>query len=238
MPSLDLLYESEIRINDNIRVMIPDVGTILKHESDYYRLVSVLTSVPYDMMVQLDDIGIDFSEIDDYELFLLLFSGLKSEDTSLIFGDLDLSGFNAEINEKNGTIILRDPGTGVVIDRGIFTSIANSLRIIHHLEKTRKQPGNEDAKKYLIERARKKMARRRSRNTRSELQSLIIAMVNTSEFKYNYETVKDLSIYQFNQSVHQILRKTDWDNRMHGIYAGTIDAKQLKEEDLSFISRN
>lgn len=234
---MNLLYESSVRINDYIRVMIPDVGSILQHEEDYYRLVSVLTAVPYDMMVQLDDIGIDFTEIDDYELFLLLFSGLKEEDTSLIFGDLDLHGFIAEMNEQNGTIILKDHETGIVIDRAIFSSIANALREIHHLEKNLKKPGNQDAKEYLIERARKKLARRRGKKSKSELQSLIIAMVNTSEFKYNFETTKSLSIYQFNESVHQILRKTDWDNRMHGIYAGTIDASKLPEEELSFISR-
>lgn len=234
---MNLLYESCVRINDNIRVMIPDVGTILQHENDYYRLVSVMTAMPYDMMVQLDDIGIDFTEINDYELFLLLFSGLKDEDTSLLFGDLDLSGFNTEMNEKNGTVILKDHDTGIVIDRGIYTSIANALREIHHLEKNIKKPGNEEAKKYLLERTRKKMSRRKGKKSKSELQSLIVAMVNTSEFKYNFETVKELSIYQFNESVHQILRKTDWDNRMHGVYAGTIDASKLSEDELSFISR-
>lgn len=237
MAFLNLLYEDSVRINDNIRVMIPDVGTVLSHEEDYYRLVSVLTAMPYDMMVQLDDIGIDFTEIDDYDLFLLLFPGLKTENTELLFGDLDLSQFATEINQKNGTVMLRDPGTGIVIDRAIFTRIANTLREIHHLEKTVKKPGNEDAKKYLLERTRKKLKRMKSRKSKSELQSLIVAMVNSSEFKYDYETVKKISIYQFNQSVHQIINKTDWSNRMHGVYAGTVDAKRLTEDEMSWIPR-
>lgn len=237
MALLNLLYEDAIRINDHISVMIPDVGTVLKHEEEYYRLVSILTAMPYDMMVQLDDLGIDFTEIDDYDLFLLLFPGLKTENTELLFGEFSLSGFTTEVNQKNGTVILRDPETGIVIDRGIFNSIANALREIHHLEKTVKKPGNEDAKKYLLERTRKKLARQRSRKSKSELQSLIVAMVNSSEFKYDYETVKNISIYQFNQSVHQILRKTDWSNRMHGVYAGTVDAKRLTEDELSWIPR-
>lgn len=237
MAFLNLLYEDSVRINDNIRVMIPDVGTVLSHEEDYYRLVSVLTAMPYDMMVQLDDIGIDFTEIDDYDLFLLLFPGLKTENTELLFGDLDLSQFVTEINQKNGAVMLRDPGTGIVIDRAIFTRIANTLREIHHLEKTIKKPGNEDAKKYLLERTRKKLRRMKSRKSKSELQSLIVAMVNSSEFKYDYETVKKISIYQFNQSVHQIINKTDWSNRMHGVYAGTVDAKRLTENEMSWIPR-
>ena len=236
MAIFNLLYEDSVRINDNIRIMIPTVGEVLAHEEEYYRLVSVITAMPYDMMVQLDDLGIDFTQIDDYELFLLLFPGLRSENTELLFGDLDLSRFTTEINPKNNTVILRDPETGIVIDRGIFTTIANTLREIHHLEKTIKKPGNEDAKKYLLERTRKKLARRKSRKSNSELQSLIVAMVNSSEFKYDYGSIKDISIYQFNQSVHQIIKKTDWSNRMHGVYAGTVDAKRLTDDEMSWIS--
>ena len=237
MALINLLYKDRIVINDKISVMIPSVGEILEKEEDYYRLVAVLTSVPYDMMVQLDDLGIDFTTIDDYELFLLLFQGLKEEDAGLIFGDLRLAGFETVVRPENGTVVLRDPETGTVIDRAIYARIADALRTIHHLEKTIKKPGNDEAKAYLIERTRKKMMRRKSHKNTSELESLITAMVNTSEFKYDYETVKLLSIYQFNQSVHQIIRKTDWDNRMHGIYAGTVDAKRLSEYDLSWFSR-
>ena len=237
MGLINLLYEDKIRINDNISIMIPSVEEVLKDEERYYRLVSVLTAVPYDMMVQLDDMGIDFTEIDDYDLFLLLFPGLAQEDTSLIFGPLDLSKFEPSVNQRNGTVVLRDPDTDVMIDRGIFHSTANVLRELHHLEKTIKRPGNEEAKKYLLERTRKKLARKKSRKTKSELQSLIIAMVNSSEFKYDYGSVKDISIYQFNQSVHQIINKTDWQNRMHGVYAGTVDAKRLTEDEMSWIPR-
>lgn len=237
MAFFNLLYQDRISINDNISVMIPKVDDILKCEEDYYRLVAVLTSVPYDMMVQLDDLGIDFTKINEYELFLLLFGGLRSEDTHLIFGDLNLSGFETVINPQNNTVVLRDQETGIVIDRAIHAKIANALRMIHHLEKTVKKPGNDEARKYLIERMRKKIARSKFKQNTSELESLITAMVNTSEFKYDYESVKTISIYQFNQSVHQIIRKTDWDNRMHGIYAGTVDAKRLSEHDLSWFSR-
>lgn len=237
MGIINLLYKDRIPVTNKINIMVPTVGEILEHEDDYYRQVSILTSVPYDMMVQLDDIGIDFTTINDYELFLLLFQGMKTEDAGLIFGDLRLSQFETAINPRNNTVILRDEETGTVIDRGVYTMIADTLRKIHHLEKTIKTPGNEQAKIYLIERARKKMSRRKSRNKTSELESLITAMVNTSEFKYNYETVLNLSIYQFNESVHQIIRKTDWDNRMHGVYAGTVDVKRLSESDLSWFSR-
>ena len=70
----------------------------------------------------------------------------------------------------------------------------------------------------------------------SQLESLIIAMVSTEQFKYNFEEVKKLTIYQFNESVRQIIKKVEYDNRMHGIYSGTINAKDLNKDDLNWLT--
>ena len=56
------------------------------------------------------------------------------------------------------------------------------------------------------------------------------------EIKYDFESVKNLSIYQFNESVKQIIRKVDYDNRMFGVYSGTISAKDLSQEDLDWLT--
>ena len=102
MPTRHLLYQKDYPINDYIRVMIPTVGEVLENEDNYYSMVSMLTAMPIDMMVQLDDIGIDFTTINEWELFLLLFNSLKEQDTSLIFGDFDLKPFQPAINPQNG----------------------------------------------------------------------------------------------------------------------------------------
>ena len=82
--------------------MVPTVGQIWDREAEYYGLITSIIATPSDFMVQLDDIGIDFSTISPFELFLLLFNGLKGTDTSMVFGDLDLSKFKTAINEQNG----------------------------------------------------------------------------------------------------------------------------------------
>ena len=231
-----LLYEDSIRINDYIEVRIPKVEDILANEEQYYGIVSTLVATPFDMMVQLDDIGIDFTEIDDYELFLITFQTIRSQDTSLIFGDLDLSGFEPAVNEDNQTIVLLDKNTGIVIDKAVFFQIAEALRKIHHLERNRKKAGNVEAKKFLIERARIKLKRQRRKGQVSQLEPLIIAMVNTEQYKYNYEETRALSIFQFNESVVQIVKKVDYMNKMHGVYSGTVSVKDLNQEDLNWLT--
>lgn len=237
MSTINLLYKKEYAINDSIHVRIPKVGDILDHdESAYYGMVSMLTAMPIDFMVQLDDAGIDFTTINDYELFLLLFQSLKEQDTSLIFGDLDLRPFNTAINEQNGQFMLLNQETGVRIDRAIHGQIATVLRKIHHLKKDIRKPGNKEAKEYMIERARAKMRRNRNRATGSQLEELIVALVNTEQCHYGFEGIRELSIYQFNESVHQIIKKIDYDNKMHGVYAGTVNVKDLSQDDLNWLT--
>ena len=235
MPTQNLLYKKQYPINDSISIVIPSVGQILDNEDGYYGLVYILTATPVDLMVQLDDAGIDFTSINEYELFLLMFDGLKSQNTSLVFGDLDLSKFKMAVNEQNGNIVLFDEEHDITIDRAIHSQIAGVLRKIHHLEKNRRKPANIEAKEYMLKRARDKMKRHRNRKEASQLESLIIAMVNTEQYKYDFEGTRELSIYQFNESVRQVIKKVDYDNRMYGVYAGTVNAKGLSQDDLNWL---
>lgn len=238
MPTQNLLYQSCYKINDSICITIPTVGEILADEDAYYGLVSVLTAMPIDLMVQLDDAGIDFTKINEYELFLMMFTEIKSPetDTSLVFGDLNLSKFEMAVNEQNGNIVLLNKENGgIVIDRAVHGQIADVLRKIHHLEKNVRKPANEEAKKFMIKRARDKMRRNKNRKIDSQLESLIVAMVNTEQYKYDFEGTKELSIYQFNESVRQVIKKVDYDNKMFGVYTGTINAKDLSQDDLNWL---
>ena len=236
MATLNLLYKQEYAINEHIKIQIPTVGEVLDNEDDYYTMVTMLTAMPVDMMVQLDDIGVDFTAVNEYELFLILFNALKDKDTSLIFGELDLKPFRSAVNPQNNTIVLRDKETGVVIDRGIQGQIASVLRKIHNLKRNNRKPANQEAREYMLQRAREKMRRRSKRVNDSQLEELIVAMVNTEQFHYGFEGTRELSIYQFNESVRQVIKKIDYDNRMHGVYAGTVNTKELSQDDLNWLT--
>lgn len=236
MATRNLLYKRSYAINDSINIVIPTVGEVIDCEDDYYNIVSVLTAMPIDMMVQLDDAGIDFTTINEYELFLYMFAGLKTKDTSLIFGKLDLSKFEIAVDKKNGNMVLRDEENKITIDRAIHGKIAGTLRMIHHLEKNRRKPANPEAKEFMLERARSRMRRLKNSTEDSRLESLIIAMVNAEQYKYDFEGTRELSIYQFNESVRQVIKKVDYNNRMYGVYTGTVNAKELSQDDLNWLT--
>ena len=88
----------------------------------------------------------------------------------------------------------------------------------------------------MIERARLKQRRAARRKRESQLEDLIVAMVNTEQYKYGYEGTLNLTIYQFNASVYQIVKKINYDNTMIGCYAGTVNIKELNQSDLNWLS--
>ena len=234
MATENLLYRRDYPVTDSISVVIPTVGQILDNEDLYNDVVSAFTAMPIDFMVQLDDAGIDFTTINAFDLFIMLSEGLKKVDTSLVLKDINLSGFELCVNNQTKKLVLYNQESGIEIGRREHSQIASALRRINHLEKNRKKPGNDDAKQYMLERMRQKM-KRHPRTEASQLEQLIVAMVNTEQFKYDFESVRNITIYQFNECVRQIVNKVNYDNRMIGVYSGTVNVKELSQDELNWL---
>ena len=232
-----LLNATSVDIVPNLSIKIPTVGEILEDEDKYYEIVSSLTATPFQYMVQLDDMGIDYTQITDYQLFMMLFPMYAKSDLSLLFSDLDTSDFGIYINQQDNSQVIYSPNNNIIIDELIYNDLADTIRKINLFEKVKSKPGNESARKYLLEKERKKQKRNAKKPKEPYLEKLVIALVNTSEFPYNYETCMDLSIYKFNQSFKQIQQKITFDNTMIGVYAGTVDTSKMTNKDaLSWIS--
>ena len=231
-----LLNATSVDIVPNLSIRIPTVGEILEDEDKYYGIVSSLTATPFQYMVQLDDMGIDYTQITDYQLFMMLFPMYAKSDLSLLFSDLDTSDFGIYINQQDNSQVIYSPNNNIIIDELIYNDLADTIRKINLFEKVKSKPGNESARKYLLEKERKKQKRNAKKPKEPYLEKLVIALVNTSEFPYNYETCMDLSIYKFNQSFKQIQQKITFDNTMIGVYAGTVDTSKMTNKDaLSWI---
>lgn len=231
-----LLLSNQYPITDHLVVRIPTLREILiLGESQYFSVVNVFTSTPYDCMVELDDLGIDYESICDFELFCLLLPSLQKMDTSLIFPGVDFSKFQKAKNEENSSIVLWD-GLGSVIDDVVYWQIAQALRKINFTTRNYHRMGNQAAKRYFLDRERKRKKRAKQKSQSSILESEIIALVNSPESKYDFSSVLDLNIYQFNASVRQIQKRLHYHHLMTGVYSGTVDLKSTDKKDLSWIA--
>ena len=222
---VSLLKTDHVDITPKIKIYIPTVGEVLEDEQSYYSTITALTATPYQYMVQLDDMGIDYTEITDYDLFLMLFSIYAKTDTSLIFKDLYVSDYEIYKDTSNDTTVLYSETNSMdgKIDELVYIKIVDAIRKINSLERVKFKPGNEEAKRYLLKRERKKQKRNADKPYEPYLEKLVIALVNRPEFKYNYEQVMDMSIYKFNQSFKQIQTSINFDKTMIGVYAGSVD---------------
>ena len=234
-----LLKMSSVEITPKLSVRIPTVGEILEDEKSYYTLINSLTATPFQYMVQLDDMGIDFTTINDYQLFLLIFPSFAKTDMSILFGDIDFSDIEVCTNPQNDSTILYSKKNNVIIDEFVYSEIVKAIRKINGLQRESRKPGNDEAKKFRLELERKKQKRNARKPYDPYLEKMVVALVNRPEFKYNYEQVEDLSIYQFNKSFEQIKTSINFDNTMIGVYAGTVDVNKLKDKSsLSWIPIN
>ena len=227
---MSLLNAKSIEITDKLSLRIPTVGEILEDEEHYYSLVSSLTATPFQYMVQLDDMGIDFTTINDWELFMTLFPSFAKTDISLLFGNLDLSDISIYKNLQNDSVVLYSPKNDIVIDELVYNNIVKYIRKINNLKRENRKPGNEEAKEFRIKLERKKQKRNARKPYEPYLEKMVIALVNRPEFKYNYEQTNDLTIYQFNKSFEQINTSINFENTMIGVYAGTVDTSKLKDK--------
>lgn len=225
-----LLKLSSIQVPDTIlSIRIPTVGEVLEDEQHYYSLISSLTATPFQYMVQLDNMGIDFTTVTDYQLFMMLFPSFVQEDIHILFGDIDLSDIAVYKNKQNDTLILRSEKNNLTIDELVYSRMVKIIRKINGLKRETRKPGNDEAKEFRINLERKRQKRNANKPYEPYLEKIVVALVNRPEFKYNYETVENLTIYQFNQSFEQIKTSINFDNTMIGVYAGTVDTSKIKD---------
>ena len=137
---LKLYLGFDYKINDYITVKQPTVGNIaLFGEKKYYNMVYGLCSIPSDMKSQLWDMGIDWNDISDFELFILLTRQMGVDQTKLILGDkLDLSKFEIGTGKSTGLPLLY-----CRIDT-LFPKEEQGNKKNGLLSKMRKKPNNQD----------------------------------------------------------------------------------------------
>lgn len=235
------IYSTEISVTPELIIRIPTVGEVIKQEETYLSLISILTSSPFRYMVQLADMGIDYASISPYEMFLIFFPMCAKNDISILFGNIKTDDFRLYKNHKNNTTVIYSPSQDLIIDELVYNRLSDVIRKMNLLKKDNRSPGNENAREYLLEKERKRLKRlERNRKSKgyseSELEKIVIALVNNSGFKYDYNSISDLSIYTFYQSFKQIQTNINFNNIMRGVYAGTVDISKLKDKShLSWI---
>lgn len=247
-----LLINDSVQITPYLSVVNPSVIDVMNNDINYYSMVSAFTSNPLSYAVQLhDEMHLDYTKVTEYELFFLFFqryveifrANVKNDSEmrlvnkmkqamSLIFKDIDISKFVALNIPELGGIVFYNPYSKTLINEFIYQKIADALRHINQYEHDTSKAGNAAYAEYELEKQRRRLKRQKRKKFKHFLEEQVIALVNNKEFKYNYDETLHLSLYRFNRSLKQTTKLMTHLNTMHGVYAGTVDTKKIKDKSV------
>lgn len=238
---LRLYRGADYILPNGIAIKSPTLGDVCDYgEKDYLAMVSIFTATTIDRCAQLDDMGIDYTKITNFEMFTIFanmltpdnIEGRVSMATRPLFGDFDFSSLRAIAVDDKVCLV---NGSGVVFDEENFNLMSAYIRKMHGIpEPLYSNVKNEFAKKQLIEDARndadfqRKM--RAFKGEHSQYQPYISALVNHPYFKYNWHTVWDMSVYAFFDSLKRISIIDNANHLYQGLYSGCIEYNKIKHD--------
>ena len=231
---LQLYFGDDYVINDYITISQPSIGQVVDYgESSYFSTIYPITAIPSDMKAPLWDMGIDWTELDDFELFIMLSQTLTLDKTSLLFGELDFSQLKPYPNKVNGDIVLANKETGVIIDKMIYLRIVSYLRKLHNITPKIERAANEMTKKVLIEEDRNKIRL----NQEKPFKSYLLPLISAVKVKQGYtkEYVRNMGLYEFFDDIARMSLINNADHLLSAAYAGTIDMKKLNKQDFNWM---
>lgn len=236
LDELQMYFGNDYIVNAKIKIHQPTIGEIVDFgEQEYYSVIHTLTCIPSDMKSQLWDIGIDYMDISDFNLFILLTRGLTPEQTNLLFGDLDFSKLQPFPNPQNNQLVLYNEYGEIVIDELAYMKIANYLRKLHSIKPKVENATTKTVKKLLIQLDRDRIARQRKQPYKSQLRELISAMMRYPGFKYKKNELKECGLYEFMDTVQGAQIYVSSTALLQGMYSGMIDTSKIDKKNFNWL---
>lgn len=240
------MYFGDDYTYNNITIHQPTLGNIIRFgennkygEKDFYSSLNIFTGNPTTYRVMLWDAGIDWNKISDFDLFILLYSGINKDFQKMIFGDLDLTEFKPyQKNNNDGTqsLTLYNPEKDIEFSEETYCVVSKYLRtMFDNFPKVEKAKGKM-TKEMIIEMERQELSKNTSSNYESSiLLPLISTCLNYAGFKYKKSELEDVGIVEFMDSVKRIQVFESTTALLKGMYSGMIDASHINSDAYNFM---
>lgn len=229
-----LYFGDDYVINDQIRISQPTIGDLIDYgEAAYFSMVHTITAIPSDSKSQLWDLGIDWNEMEPFELFMMLSQTLTPDKTGILFGDLDFSKLRPYRNPQNEEIVLADKESGVIIDKLIYTRITSYLCKLHNITPKVEKAANKITKKVLIEEDRQKRATAQNKPFKSYLLPLISSIKVKQGYTRDY--VRNMGLFEFFDDVARAQIIDSANHLLNGAYSGMMDTSKIDKKEFNWM---
>ena len=226
---LKLYLGDEIKIADGIIVKSPTIGQIAEYgEAEYFSMAQTLCATPSSMKVALDDMKLDWMQVTDFQLFMMLCQSLKPSQTSILLGDLDLSSLKPYSMNNSEEIVLSNEDHTTIINEVIYEILVTYLRKMHGFKKQVDKAGNEITKMMLIKVARDDAKKAADKPYKSFLRPLISSV--KCRMGYTIEYVKNMGIFELMDDLSRLGVIVNADAALSGSWSGMVDTKKIPKE--------
>ena len=231
---LKLYFGDPYVVNQYITIYQPTIGDIIEYgEREYYSMIQTLTAIPSEMKSSLFDMGLDWNQVEDFQLFMMLSQSLTQKQTEIILGDVDLQRMKPVENLQNGEIILRDSVTGAIIDELAYKTMSAYLCKLHNLTKKVEKAGNKYTKQVLIDEDRQKREYAATQPYKSFLMPLVSAIKVRQAYTRDY--IRNMGLYEFFDDVNRSQIIVNTDSLLSGAYSGMMDTSKIKKSAFNWL---
>ncbi len=231
---LRLYFGDDIKIADGVVLKSPTIGQVVDYgEAAYFSVLQTLCATPSSMKVQLDDMKLDWMKVTDWQLFVMLCSSFKPEQTSLVLGDLDLSQLTPYSMGETEEVVLSNKDHTIIINEVIYNVLVTYLRKMHGFKKQVDKAGNKMTHKVLLNLARQDAKMAQNKPYKSFLLPLVSSLQGRQGYEKSY--IRNMGIYEFFNQINRIQIVVQADAALGGMYSGMIDTKKMDKTVLDWM---
>lgn len=225
-----LLSDKDSTNPTGITLHSPTLGEICDYgESQFFSLAYYICSIPTDYMDELDDAGIKYEDLDDYEFFIVtLFKNLQDVNLSILLPNFNPSKLELSQHIETKELVRIDYDSEFVFDKTLYLELTKTLRDLFGFKYQPRYAGTPLTRQKMIEVARQQKLQSKNKKAESVLLPLISSMINCAEFKYNHSEVWDMPFYAFMDSVRRVQAVRTANEMYTGGYFG-IKLSEVKE---------
>lgn len=234
--SIFLYFGDDYVINDKIKLHQPTIGEVVNYgEGQYFSMVHTLTAIPSDVKSILwDQMEIYWTEVEDFDLFVMFSRTLTPDKTGIIFGDLDFSKMKPYNHPRiEGEIILADKESGIIIDKAIYIRMMNFLRKLHNITPKPEKAKGKRAKQAMIDEDR----RNREYNKNKPFRSYLLPLISAVKVKQGYtkDYVRKMGLFEFFDDLSRMQIIDSASHLLNGMYCGMADLSKVDRKEFNWL---
>lgn len=221
----------------------PCIDDLIKiGQEKFFSSLSVLITNTTSYRLPLWEMGIDWNEFSDFNLFLLLYKRLDPDVVKMLFGDVNILSFEvfSKQNEGEEGLVLYNEELEIEINEDVYFHISQYFRKAFNIYPEEKITRDSIMKQWFINKDKRQLEIDKKKEEKGQVKSasllpLISSCLNHPGFKYDLDGIRKLTVGQFYDSVHRLQIYENSTAVLNGMYSGFVDGKKIKPEDYNFM---